>query len=339
MDEQGDSGARPVSTTPKRSARLLIVEDEHIVALDLRVTLEELGYQVVGIATSAAAAHAAAHRERPDLVLMDVRLKGDVDGIQIASLLRAELNVPVVFLTANADADTRQRALKTAPGGFLHKPFTEQALHSAIEVALNHDEVERGLRGEDAVLERESTLDPLTELHNRHFVDSALAREIELARHDQHAVGVIMMDLDHFKQVNDRYGQAAGDAVLRAVADILRSRLGVDAIAGRYSVDHLLVLSPGTSAFGCRILAEALRADVSRHVFGGSEQPVTGVTASFGVAAFPEDASNAAELLSAADTAMHRAKYQGRNCVVGAGRHDPTFPPFGSAVWDRKGVG
>jgi diguanylate cyclase (GGDEF)-like protein len=298
----------------------LVVEDERVVALDLCSTLQELGYRVSGVATSAVEAHAAASRERPDLVLMDVRLRGDVDGIQSAAAIRAEWNVPVVFLTANANGETLRRALQTSPGGFLSKPYSEQALLSTIEVALSQHDVELALRDENSALQHESSVDALTGLYNRRHLDGVLARELEFAERDQHPVGLILFDLDHFKLVNDQFGHAAGDAVLRDVAQILRSRLRVYDIACRYGGEELVVVVPGTGLFGSRILAEDLRETLAAWAFREGQCELGTVTASFGVAAFPEHADSVVTLLGAADQAMYRAKARGRNRVVAHGQ-------------------
>ena len=117
------------------TARILIVEDEYLVAKHLRLALEDDGYEVAGVAASSRQALFVAERERPDLVLMDVHIRGDVDGVATAGILREELGVPVVFLTANADDPTFQRALQVGAGGFLTKPFNAQRVHHAIQVA------------------------------------------------------------------------------------------------------------------------------------------------------------------------------------------------------------
>jgi diguanylate cyclase (GGDEF)-like protein/PAS domain S-box-containing protein len=115
---------------------ILIVEDQQIVALDLQYTLQSLGYAISGVAASGPEALAIAAAERPDLVLMDVRLRGDMDGIATAQALRARHDLPVVYLTAHNDEVTRARAAATTPYGFLVKPFDERALQTTIEMAL-----------------------------------------------------------------------------------------------------------------------------------------------------------------------------------------------------------
>ena len=133
-------------TTEDRQVRILIVEDETIVALDLKNSLTILGYDVVGMATSGLQAVEKAKKERPDLVLMDIILKGEMDGVQTARAIRSHLNIPVIFLTACVDEKTLQRAKVTEPFGYLIKPFEERELHSHIEIALYKHRMERELR-------------------------------------------------------------------------------------------------------------------------------------------------------------------------------------------------
>ncbi|MDZ7392217.1 MAG: PAS domain S-box protein [candidate division KSB1 bacterium] len=127
-------------------ARILVVEDIAITAMDIKRRLQTLGYQVVGIAASGEDAIAKAQRERPDLVLMDIKLKGEMDGVQAAEEIRRHLDIPVVYLTAYSDETTLQRAKITQPFGYVLKPFEERELHTAVEMALYRHTLERRLR-------------------------------------------------------------------------------------------------------------------------------------------------------------------------------------------------
>jgi PAS domain S-box-containing protein len=123
--------------------KILIVEDENIVAKDLQKRLMNLGYDVVGVVSTGEEAVKKAVATSPDLVLMDVRLKGEMDGIEAASTLRFQHGVAVVYLSAYADNDTLKRASKTEPFGYILKPFEERELHTTIEMALYRREMER----------------------------------------------------------------------------------------------------------------------------------------------------------------------------------------------------
>lgn len=115
---------------------ILITEDESIVAKDIQMSLKKLGYNVVGICSSGEDAIKAAEEKKPDLVLMDIMLKGEMSGIEAADVIRQKMNVPVIFLTAYADESTLSKAKVTEPYGYIIKPFKEIDLHTSIEMAL-----------------------------------------------------------------------------------------------------------------------------------------------------------------------------------------------------------
>ena len=147
----GPAGAGPKAglsseEIPNAGGRILVVEDERIVALDLAATLNELGYTVAASVGSGEAAIEQAIRLRPNLVLMDIRLTGKMDGIQAAQVIKTELDVPVIYLTAHSDDPTLARAKNTGPFGYIVKPFKAADLHCAIEIALHKHEIEARLR-------------------------------------------------------------------------------------------------------------------------------------------------------------------------------------------------
>ena len=127
-------------------ARILVVEDEVIVARTIASQLRQLGYIVTGTASSGKVAIAKASETQPELILMDIILKGEMDGITTASLISEQLDVPVIFLTAYGDEDTLERAKITQPFGYIVKPFTIKDLRIAIEIGLLKHQLERELR-------------------------------------------------------------------------------------------------------------------------------------------------------------------------------------------------
>lgn len=127
-------------------ARILVVEDESIVALDIQDRLESLGYEVPATVASGERAIEQAGALRPDLVLMDIRLQGRMDGVEAADQIRQRFGIPVIYLTANADHPTVQRAKITEPFGYVIKPFEERELHTTIEVALYKHQAEQTLK-------------------------------------------------------------------------------------------------------------------------------------------------------------------------------------------------
>lgn len=121
--------------------KILVVEDEVMVAMTLEDTLEALGYEVAGTVDNGTDAIRLAAEKEPDLILMDIRIRGDIDGIETADRIAESMDIPVVFLTAHSDEQTLMRALKTQPYGFLIKPFRERELYSNIEMAIHKHRV------------------------------------------------------------------------------------------------------------------------------------------------------------------------------------------------------
>ncbi len=116
--------------------QVLIVEDEAIVSMDLRHKLEAMGYSVPAEINSGEDAVDAASQLRPDVVLMDIRLSGEMDGIDAAGEIRRRFNIPVVYLTSHADEDTLARAKRTEPSGYILKPFDDSSLRAVVEMAM-----------------------------------------------------------------------------------------------------------------------------------------------------------------------------------------------------------
>ena len=123
--------------------RILIVEDEHIVAMGIKRMLKSLGYTPVGIASSGEDAISKAESTFPDLVLMDIMLKGDMNGIEAVKEIKARFDVPVVYLTACSDSKIVEHAWKTRPLGYIVKPFDEKDLQKGIDVALRRHRMEK----------------------------------------------------------------------------------------------------------------------------------------------------------------------------------------------------
>ncbi len=132
--------------------KILIIEDEVIVAEDLRRSLERLGYQVSGAVTTGKEALDLIKKETPDLVLIDIVLKGELNGIETAEIIRLQENLPVVYLTAFSDPATVDRAKLTEPFGYVLKPFDERELQSVIEIALYKNQVEKRLHHLNGIL-------------------------------------------------------------------------------------------------------------------------------------------------------------------------------------------
>lgn len=164
-----------------------------------------------------------------------------------------------------------------------------------------------------AKLRSQALRDPLTGLYNRRYMEDTLQRAVQLAQREKQDVSIVMIDLDHFKRLNDQHGHAKGDTVLRDAASVIVHQSRETDIACRYGGEELLVVMPNCSLEDAAHKAERLRIGIA-----ALSQPGIDVSASFGVAAIPATSSSAHDLMQAADAALYAAKEQGRNRVVTA---------------------
>jgi diguanylate cyclase (GGDEF)-like protein len=474
---------------------ILIAEDEALVAHDIAAILENVGHTIAGIVDTAEDVLAVAEAARPDIVLLDIHLRGEHDGISIGQILRERFQLPFVYLTAHADRHTVQRAATTGPFGYVIKPFDEQALLSTLEVALHKHQLEqqlkaseqalqqanRELRASVAALEQRTTEvvalsalggallrctsveecyavivetgrhlfadadgvlyiqrtnqaameavarwgasaasypslqpggcwalrygrvmlkeaeahcctsvfapldtlhqticvplsgeegvcgvlhmrlpqsgdpllaaaataacsrlavalaeqaalglanirmrealreqaahDALTGLYNRRYLEEILAQEQSRAARSNHPIGLIFLDIDHFKQINDTWGHAAGDMVLRALSRLLQTVVRTEDIVCRYGGEEFVLVLPSAPEAATFTRAEAIRQQVQAMRVFYDQQLLPPISISAGIVVITDQSSDVADALRRADAALYQAKRAGRNCI------------------------
>ena len=171
-----------------------------------------------------------------------------------------------------------------------------------------------------ALLEEENITDPLLGIYNRRYLDRRLANEISRAKRYELPLSILMVDIDHFKKVNDTYGHHAGDLVLSYVAELILNVIRDTDIAARYGGEEITIIAPDSTAKSGRELAERLRKNIGSHELvlsseSGEHRSVR-VNVSIGVAALDEHTDTAKQLIENADSALYRAKEEGRNRVM-----------------------
>lgn len=312
MTEASALDARLSSDAPDESIRVLLVEDEAIVAQDLEETIARLGYTVLGIACEGVQAVCMAAELQPQLIVMDVGLQGDIDGIQAAQMIQEHAHVPVIFLTGHRDVQTLRRAVRVGPLGYLVKPFQQVELHCAMEVAIHKHRAEVAYREREEALRRNvellaslSLVDELTQLRNRRGFFELAQQALKVARREEHTLGLFFVDLNGLKQINDEFGHLAGDQALRDMAEVLRRTFRESDIVARLGGDEFVALarvSRDTAA-----LDKRLREQVA--LMNQSKQRHYSLGMSVGTAIFNVTSEDGVEaLIARADAAMYQEK-------------------------------
>lgn len=168
-------------------------------------------------------------------------------------------------------------------------------------------------------LHQQSVRDPLTGLYNRRYLEETMVREEARAKRMRSTLGVILLDVDYFKQFNDTYGHGAGDKVLQAVGRLLKSRVRAEDVVCRYGGEEFMVVMPGASLETVQSRAETLRREAAHLALEGLNPLQTPITLSAGIAVFPDHGDGWETVIAAADAALYRAKHAGRDRVIVAG--------------------
>ena len=307
-----------------RRPLILVADDEPVNLALIRRRLEWEDYRVE-TAEDGGQAVEAARRTLPDLVIMDVMMPV-LDGLQACRLLKedpATRDIPVIFLSALDDTDTKVRGLGLGANDYVSKPFRVEELLARVSVAIRlklerdrlRQRAEELRRSAEAASEMSMT-DALTGLLNRYGLHRALQRELAEARRYSRALSCLLIDIDFFKAVNDTYGHAAGDAALQQAGRVITESVRGSDVVCRYGGEEFLVLAPETGVEGARALAEKIRQAFAARLFG-DEGRVFPLTLSVGVAQLG-DAESGNDMIARADDALYHAKQTGRDRVEAA---------------------
>lgn len=242
----------------------------------------------------------------PELILLDINMPG-CNGIELAQVIRLNqdwLRIPITYLSSEQDVEKRAVAMGRAGDDFLSKPLSDRELITAVSVR-----AARSRQLSDA-LDRDSLTGLLKHSRIKEQVDAELSRAVRSGEN----LSVVMLDLDHFKKINDTYGHPAGDKVIKAIAHLLRQRLRKTDAVGRYGGEEFVAVLPRCSREEAQTLMEDVRHRFSDITFTINQQTFN-VTLSAGIAAYRPGVERADQLLQEADAALYRAKSEGRNRI------------------------
>lgn len=299
---------------------ILVAEDDAVTRRLLEAQLTKWGYEVTVCSDGLAAEASLQADTGPQLAILDWMMPG-ISGLSLCRKIRAwkhERYIYTVLLTARNQREDILEGLEAGADDYLTKPFDPNELRVRVRAGARIVELQRNLMEALKISDFRATHDALTSLWNRASILDVLGNELNRSARDGVAVAVIMADVDHFKHVNDRYGHLAGDAVLRKVADRIKSLVRPYDSSGRYGGEEFLIVLPGCSIEDAEETAERIRSSFSDNPIITSEG-LFNVTMSFGVAAEDGGAETESDaMVRAADQALYEAKNSGRNRVVRA---------------------
>lgn len=253
-----------------------------------------------------------------DIILCDLEMPR-MDGFKFLGMLKGRPEVsdtPVIILTGNDDRDLKIKGLEQGACDFITKPFDPEELVARMRVHLKIKHLQDDLKRSNELLLELSNTDHLTGLFNRRFLMESLDKEVQRSRRKDGQVALLLLDIDHFKRVNDTHGHLQGDVVLQKVAIHIQKELRSYDVAARYGGEEFVAVLPDTNLKEAYNVADRIRLSVQGMRFAGSLSDAR-VTVSLGIAIYPSPGiENIDGLLRSADEALYKAKEGGRNRVV-----------------------
>jgi diguanylate cyclase (GGDEF)-like protein len=309
----------PVVSPPAGRWRILVADDSMVSRQLLESALTKWDYEVISVEDGAKAWEILQEADAPRLAILDWMMPG-LSGPEVCRLVRKR-NQPhytyLILLTARNEKADLIEGLEAGADDYLVKPLDTNELKVRLGPGRRIIQLQNELLHVQELLREQATRDALTKLWNRHAISDILTRELSRSCREGVPLGIMMADLDRFKQVNDTYGHIAGDAVLREVAYRISNSIRPYDAAGRYGGEEFLLILPGCDAESALQTAERICDAIRRDPIVLPDLSLR-MTASFGVTSLPRGAFAEPEhLIRIADEALYQAKQAGRDrCVV-----------------------
>jgi diguanylate cyclase (GGDEF)-like protein len=304
--------------------KILIADDESVSRRMLQGMLEKWGYDVIAVQNGDEAWGQLKLVDAPRLALLDWMMPGQ-NGVDVCRALRKQRPEPytyILLLTAKDAKESVVEGLESGADDYLTKPFNPQELKARIRVGMRLLELEDNLVQARETMRFKAMHDTLTGVWNRGAILETMEREVWRSRREGISLGVLILDLDHFKSVNDNYGHPTGDAVLKEITKRMQTDVRPYDAVGRYGGEEFLVLLPGCNRDVTRATAERIRKIVSIlpvETAAGSLKITTSIGA---VATCDWQQNSPSQILQMVDSALYRAKQEGRDRTVMAGNSE-----------------
>jgi len=297
--------------------RALIADDDAMSRKILQSWLEDWGYEVTVAENGAIAWDILQHENSPELIVLDWVMP-KIDGIELCRRIRERQRGPyqyILLVTANDQKQEVVKGLEAGADDYLTKPLDRNELQARLSVGKRILTLQQDLIQAREDLRFRATHDALTGILNRGTVLDLLRRELDRAARFQSPTGVMMLDLDHFKQVNDTHGHLTGDVVLKEAAQRMSQAVRSYDLVARYGGEEFLIVLPGCDEVKLQECAERIRSAIAGApiIDSGTEIPVT---TSIGMALAACGSTSETDVLKAADIALYQAKNSGRNRTV-----------------------
>jgi diguanylate cyclase (GGDEF)-like protein len=297
--------------------KILIADDSVVSRRLLEATLRKWGYDVMVACDGAEALELLQRKDAPGLIILDWMMPG-MTGVEVCRRIRQRDSEPytyILLLTSKSQKEDLIEGMDAGADDYISKPFDPNELQVRLRAGIRLVDLQSQLLKAREELREQATRDSLTRLWNRSSILNELTRELARSERDRRPLGLVIVDLDHFKQVNDTYGHLAGDAVLREAARRMQNSIRQYDSIGRYGGEEFLILFPGCGEVDCVAQADRLRKQLAQAEMSVNDSSLR-VTASFGVTvSVPGEVRTQEALIRTADEALYVAKRSGRNRV------------------------
>lgn len=297
--------------------QILIADDSLVSRHLLDATLRKWGYEVVIACDGAEAWDILQQNDAPPLAILDWMMPG-MTGPEVCHLVRQRAREPytyILLLTSKSLKEDLIEGMESGADDYIIKPFDQHELKVRLRAGTRLVDLQAQLLSAREALREQATKDSLTRLWNRSSILEIMQRELSRGLRENSPLGVVLLDLDHFKAINDTYGHFAGDAVLREAARRMQNSIRHYDSLGRYGGEEFLLLLPGCDGLSTLEKAESLRTFLCNDPLLLTETSIT-LTASFGATSIqPGDEYTSEGLIRMADEALYKAKNLGRNRV------------------------
>lgn len=286
--------------------KVLVVDDDPQILDIIRTLLEPWGFTLY-LLDDPRQFWDTLEKSAPDMLILDAQMP-NFSGIDLCQVVRNDprwSNLPVLFISAQTDAQTLQQVFAAGADDYIHKPILEPELVARVLCRLERSQIHRKL----------AEIDPLTGISNRRKSVQDITRLLHLAQRQSKPFYFVILDLDHFKQINDRYGHDIGDRVLSELGKLLKQSFRNEDVVARWGGEEFVIGFYGITSKNALKRLNDLLATVQKLKFNTNNHQTFGITFSGGMAEYPKDGHSVEMLYHAADTALYQAKAAGRNQI------------------------